>query len=108
MSCCQPSSPDGVCTNVSYAPSRNAVWFINATVCRTPPAARASAAAVSLPDMSSSPVNNWSTVYRPPATMPTAEPSAFAESGPTVTTRLPGSSGRSVTDVSVLRMLAGW
>ncbi len=32
VSCCQPSSPDGVWTNVSYAPSASALAFIAATV----------------------------------------------------------------------------
>ena len=65
-----PSSPDGVAGRVSSAPSSRAVSVMAASVAASPPRARASASAVSLPEFSSSPARSWRTVYCPPAPMP--------------------------------------
>ena len=70
-----------------------AVSFIAATVTSTPPAARASALAASLPDCRISAWNSSDTGYWPPATSPTRLPSMFSSSAVPTTTRCGSSSG---------------
>ena len=60
-----PSSPDGVAGRVSSAPSWWASSDMSATVAASPPSARASACAASLPELSSSPSSSSRTVYVP-------------------------------------------
>lgn len=64
--------------------------------------------AASLAETRNSAENSWSTEYLAPASSPTADPSATAADGETVTTRWPGRFGATVSAVRTLRMLAGW
>jgi hypothetical protein len=101
------SRPDGVPATVSKAPMRCAVWFIAATVAGTPPAARDSALAASLPDCMTSAWNSSDTGYWPPRTTPTRLPSMFSSSTVPSTTSAGSRTGDKVSSVSVLRVLAG-
>jgi hypothetical protein len=92
---------------VSWAPIRSAVAFIAATVAGTPPAARASALAASLPDCIIRARNSSGTGYRPPRTSPTRLPSMASSSTVPSTTSPWSSTGARVSRVSVLRVLAG-
>ena len=73
----------------------------------TPPAARASAFAASLPDCRISARNSSDTGYRPPATSPTRLPSMFSSSAVPTTIRFGPRRGASVSRVRVLSVLAG-
>jgi len=86
---------------------RWAVAFIAASVAGTPPAARASALAASLPDCITSASNSRDTGYWPPVTSPTRLPSTDSSSTVPSTTRAGSSSGARVSRVSVLSVLAG-
>ncbi|SDO36826.1 hypothetical protein SAMN05660199_01821 [Klenkia soli] len=92
---------------VSSAPIRRAVAFIAARVAGTPPAARDSALAASLPDCMTSASNSSDTGYWPPATSPTRLPSICSSSVVPSTTRAGSSSGARVSSVRVFSVLAG-
>ena len=102
-----PSSPDGVAGRVSSAPSCRAFSVIAATVAASPPIARASACAVSLPELSSRPVSSCRTVYVPPGPIPARLPSIERSSGAPATCASGSSRSIATIAVSTLSVDAG-
>ncbi len=78
-----------------------------ASVASTPPAARASALAASLPDCMTSASKSRDTGYWPPVTRPTRLPSTCSSSVVPSTTSAGSSTGARVSRVSVFSVLAG-